>query len=251
VTLTADLDRKEPAEQALVLLTKKHRLRISYQVRVDLARRGQEVIDTFHQLLEGNKKLDTFLKARGRLRKPEGEEEQAVRTLLATLAGHGENLFNDLFGELDELDEAPEDTMVFRDAIKSLFTRKRIIEIDTLKPLFPWALLFYDPEYQPRNEQSLKPTNFWGFKHDLYLQMPRSSKRPVLGEPRNIVAAICPVEADELPSGHDPFAGLPVDALKPVRNVEDLKRELIDFKGNVFYFYGHAGPHTPPTPRAG
>lgn len=251
VTLLVPLDARVAPEQAALEAFSPEGgvLDVQCSVEIDLAAERADFARAFAAAYRRDDPLAAALRADAL----EPLAPTAVRDLLAPFAAQGASVFQRLFQPDRYLNYNDADAPLVRGAVLSALRRPQIVSVLSDEPLFPWAFLFEDARFDPlAGPRTLDPLMFWGFRHQLQLEVEGTAPRPVLPATPAIVAAVCP-ETDATQSHRDPthplarfdVAGHPVTW---VRNVFELREVLRHFDADCLYFYGHADHGRPPTP---
>lgn len=172
-----------------------------------------------------------------------------LREWLNPLIDQGQSVFYRLFISNQILYEkfTDDDVPILKAAIKSAFSRPQVLSIYDDNPLFPWAFLYNDEDYDPTNRLSIKPERFWGFMHEVQEELPVTPARIHLSPDLEIITAVDSyIDTEGVHDSDDyPFSKVKT---RSAHDIHQLRDELTNFQSHCLYFFGHADHADPPTP---
>lgn len=171
-----------------------------------------------------------------------------LRKVVSALAEQGRNVFYRLFVSSQIVYEQPkadEDIVIVRAAILSALSHSQVLYIHNESPLFPWAFLYNDDEYNPNNFSTIKPRKFWGFMHEIQEELEATGQRLALDADPEVTTAVDPLvdESGWHEAADHPFAKI---RTKDAKDVASLRAALTNFESHCLYFFGHADHANPP-----
>jgi hypothetical protein len=184
-------------------------------------------------------------------------EPRQLKQLMAPLATLGANTFFSLFLADDSTLLRPLEAhgKIVRDAIRSVLARRQLITINTQVPagtkslpLFPWAFLYDDVDFDDSNQVTLDPQRFWGFKHVIQEELNCTATLLKLPTSPSILSAICS-DADK-PQWHSKQKHALTSRngnITEAPTVAELGNALANCEADCFYFFGHAYNTDPPS----
>lgn len=226
------------------------RLDVKYSVKVNFDALRQSLDDEIKKIygdannkILGNDELEVI-------------EPRQLKQLLAPLASLGANAFSRLFVHEKNTLLRPDETHgdLIRATIASVFSRPQIISINTKfpdgrtsAPLFPWAFIYDDKEFNASCQSTLDPQRFWGFKHVIQEELECTNTVLDLPATPSILTAICS-DADKPECHKNPKHPLfkHNGNITEARTVDELGQALANSTHDCFYFFGHAYQPDPP-----
>lgn len=205
---------------------------VDYEVGIDLAVTRDKLRESLKEKYR-NRDLGPAIMAAS------GCPPEALRGAFGPLAVLGRYTFNQMFRNI-EPECAPAHADVVRATVLEALRTPQAIAIQSETPLFPWALLYDDDDFHGRDYSTLRPTSFWGFRHELQHQVkPAATTLQLPARPKQ-VAAICPALEQAFPGSMG--CGTAVQ----ISTTADLATALSRFDADILYFFGHAGHESPP-----
>lgn len=184
------------------------------------------------------------------LRVDSESEPDLCSTQLKDLAAEGACIFRKLFGpQLDYEGISRADRNVAYQAFLQAITRPQRISIHSVRPLFPWTLLFDDLTFDRMAVFRPKLNSFWGMKHQIRERVKWITNKNTLPRNSKIIAAICPLIYPNF-SSTEQYFGVDKDKLEnfqieSITSSHDLRDSLSAFSADALYFLGHAKHQLP------
>ena len=255
VTLSLPLDPNYPSEASAIehfglgqgndgYLSIQYSLSMNFEV-------GRHELDTEVSNIYGDEENEIL-----------GKEEleivgkRQLRKLLAPLATLGANTFYRLFLDEEIKLLRPNEThrAIVRGAVSSIFSRSQIISIETQvspgqksTPLFPWAFLYDDRNFDSSNQSTLDPMRFWGFRHVIQEELECTATIKKLPPMPSILTAVCSHADNAQWHKRSEHALVKHNgSITEAPTVNELGKALAACDADCFYFFGHAYQPNPP-----
>lgn len=217
-------------------------LEVAYEVNIDFAAQREKFSKLLRDIYAGP--VGEILRQDSLVR----VDELELRAVLNPLVREGMNVFQRLFLDPDVRYKGyqDDDRDILYSALKSAFSHGQVFSISNTGPLFPWAFLYYDEDFDPTRRSTIKLERFWGFMHEIQEELNDAKQRILLPANPRIFTAICPrVDEQGWHKADDhPFSKVETETTP---SIFDLRTKLTDFKSDCLYFFGHAHHEEPAT----